>query len=275
MSVDPGTIILAAGTYQLTKESVQRILGPTFDHYGQELQSWVDRREENVARIFSKAEGKMGPNPDPDEAVAPRVLKGVLNEGAFCEDEVMAEYFGGVLASSKTHEGRDDRGTVYTSLLSRLSTYHIRAHYILYEGLRQELSGDDYDFARGDERKRVRIYLPLNAFVPSMDLTDSEINHLPNISSHICYGLHKEEIVGDTYGWGSVDNIGQLLRRFDVEEDELEPGFIFCPTPVGIGLLLWAYGRSEVLVNNFLDQDLELPEIEGIQLPEEIRVFTR
>ena len=55
-----------------------------------------------------------------------------LNEGSFTEDEVAACYLGGVLASSKTKEPRDDRGVYFNAQISRLSVFQIRLHYVVY-----------------------------------------------------------------------------------------------------------------------------------------------
>jgi hypothetical protein len=41
---------------------------------------------------------------------SPKVIKAILDDGSFCDDELTASYFGGVLASSKTEVGCDDRG---------------------------------------------------------------------------------------------------------------------------------------------------------------------
>src|SRR5208283_3371005 len=60
------------------------------------------------------------------------VLKEVLSEGYFCEDELQAMYLGGVLASSKSSVSRDDRAIAYCSLVSSLSSYQLRTHCILY-----------------------------------------------------------------------------------------------------------------------------------------------
>lgn len=62
-------------------------------------------------------------------AVPPKVLKGIIGEAPFCDDELSAEYFGGVLASSRTGVSRNDRGAAFAALVGRLSAYEIRAHF--------------------------------------------------------------------------------------------------------------------------------------------------
>lgn len=68
---------------------------------------------------------------DETEAVPPKVLRDILNEASFNDDQVSVEYFGGVLASSKSGIARDDRASTITATLSRMSTYQIRCHYVI------------------------------------------------------------------------------------------------------------------------------------------------
>ena len=108
-----------------------------------------------MRRVFAHAERKLGPEQlEAPGAVPPRVLKGVLEEGSFCEDEVMAEYLGGVLASSRSEVSVDDRGTALLAVISGLSTYQLRTHYTMYTTARQQLVGRDINLANATERKR-------------------------------------------------------------------------------------------------------------------------
>lgn len=53
-----------------------------------------------MRRIFENADRQLSDEPV-DGRVSPRVLRKVLQEGSFIEDELAAEYLGGVLASSR------------------------------------------------------------------------------------------------------------------------------------------------------------------------------
>jgi len=48
------------------------------------------------------------PNPHDGKRANQRVTRDALWNGAFTDDEVCAEYFGGILASSRTEESKDD-----------------------------------------------------------------------------------------------------------------------------------------------------------------------
>lgn len=92
--VDPATIALLGPAYLVGK-----ILGPTADYIGEGVREWTQRRTENVKRVFLRAGDKLGDELEQPGAVPPRVLKAVLDEAQFADDELMADYLGGVLAT--------------------------------------------------------------------------------------------------------------------------------------------------------------------------------
>lgn len=73
-----------------------------------------------------------GNQPPTGQAVPPLVMRDVLDDGSYRDDELTASYYGGILASSRSGISRDDRGAAFTALVGRLTTYQLRAHNILY-----------------------------------------------------------------------------------------------------------------------------------------------
>jgi hypothetical protein len=123
------------------QDAIKRLLGPTADYVGQGLKDLAAKAAENLHRVFIRSTALLGPNVDEPGAIPPRVLKDLLLEAPFVEDAVTSEYFSGVLASSRTSDGKDDRGVYFQSMLTRLSTYQIRTHYVLYRGLHDTFAG--------------------------------------------------------------------------------------------------------------------------------------
>ena len=83
--MDPGTgITLAVPAAWLA----DKILGPTAGYLGEGLKLWTQRRLENVGRIFSHAQIKLGDLVNTEGSVPPRVLRGILTEGSFCDNEL-------------------------------------------------------------------------------------------------------------------------------------------------------------------------------------------
>ena len=114
--------------------------------------------------------------------VPPRVLKGIVNEGAFCEDSIAAEYLGGVLASSRGTGSRDDRGVVMNALIGRLSVYQLRTHYILYHIIKDLYDGTGMGMPPCDSRE-MRSFLPLIAYAVAMGLHEYELAEEANVDA--------------------------------------------------------------------------------------------
>jgi hypothetical protein len=55
------------------------------------------------------ARRKLGIRAEQPGSIPARTLQKLLTDGSFVDDEICAEYFGGVLASSRSQTGRDDR----------------------------------------------------------------------------------------------------------------------------------------------------------------------
>lgn len=108
--MEPGTGLAILGSALGGAKLVEKLLGPTAEYIGSGIQSWTEHRVKNVSDIFRNAQEKLGDRIDQPGAIPPRVLKEVLNEGSFCCDPLTAEYFRGVLASSRSPVSRDDRG---------------------------------------------------------------------------------------------------------------------------------------------------------------------
>ena len=115
------------------REIINKVLGPTAEYLGEEILAGVKKkRAENTWNIFSNAEKKLGDKLDRPGQVPPKVLRTIINEGSYSDDAVATEYLGGVLASSRTEEGRDDRGDRLAKLISNMSIYQLRSHYLIY-----------------------------------------------------------------------------------------------------------------------------------------------
>lgn len=221
-----------------------KMLGPTAEYIGGGVQDWTERRVQNVQRVLGKAQRKLLPGEvDEPGGVPPRVLKGVLEEAQFADDELVAEYLGGVLASSRSENGRDDRAATYSALIGRLSTYQLRLHYALYESARRALAGEPIKLSISHERERdTKVFWPFDAIAASMAFSTKELQESPEIIKHSLHGFRREELIADTWAMGPP----QLLRQ------HAEPGGLAFPStglvvslsPMGIGLFVIAHGKK-------------------------------
>jgi hypothetical protein len=181
--MDPGTGLTILGTAIGSAKLLEKILGPTAEYLGGGIRSWAERRVNNVAKIFTIAEEKLGDRIEESGSIPPRVLKEILDEGSFCDDPLMAEYFGGVLASSRSQVSRDDRGTYWATLVARLSAYQIRTHFLVYRGIYDRFRGQDFNFNL-DDREKLSVLLPYSSYINSMEITKDEETQFVALLNH-------------------------------------------------------------------------------------------
>jgi hypothetical protein len=165
--IGQGLAILGAS--EVTKDAIQKMLAPTAEYIGAGLLSGT-RAAVNLARVLVEASRRHSFGNPVQGEIPPRVLKGVFDDAPFCEDEVMAEYLGGILASSWTSDTRDDRGITHLATIKRLSTYSLRAHCILYTTLvALHYAGDKSPLHESDAA-----HIPESYFLEAMAYADGE-----------------------------------------------------------------------------------------------------
>ena len=233
-----------------------KILGPTADYLGGELkESIAKRRMKNFESILSNAKDKLGDRIEKTGQVPPKVLKAILNDGSYCEDKLSVEYFGGVLASSKTDTGRDDRGARLAKQVDSLSTYQLRSHYLIYSAVSVLFRDGTHSFNLPEDREKMRLYIPMENYVRTMGFTQGELT--PQILGHVFHGLSKEGLIEGTWGFGGTE----VLRKMYSKAPGV--GILCTPSALGAELFLWAFGHGDKPLN-FLLAGGVAAEIEGI-----------
>jgi hypothetical protein len=253
--MDIGTGLALFGS----KDLIIKLLGPTVEYLGESGAAFTKKRIENIKRIFSKAERKLGNKLNEPGGVPPKILKGILDDGGFCEDEISAEYYGGVLASSRSGVSRDDRAVVFLTLLSRMSSYQIRTHYILYSSFWKVHKGRKINIGIDIERDQLGTSIPFLEYCDAMDFSDNESIPiiLSIILSHAVHGLYREGLIGN------FDSTGP---KYD--EPKNKSGITFFPTASGFELYLFAQGISDKPIATILESNIAISTISDISLPE-------
>ena len=250
------TVGLGAVAAYLGKDGISRILGPTADYLGGELKEFTKRRIENVGKIFSRAEKKLGDKLDCPGQVPPKVLKTIINEGSYSDDDITIEYFGGVLASSRTEISRDDRGSRLVKMIDNMSTYQIRSHYLIYSTISEKFSNNKNSFGLSEDRYKMQLFMPGQDYVDAMEFTQQEWDNR-QILSHIFHGLSTDVLIEGTWRFGNQDSLKKIVNT--VPSD----GIICTPSALGVELFLWAFGHGDKQLDFLLADDFS-PEIEGI-----------
>jgi len=261
--MDPGTGLTLLGSAIGGAKVIEKLLGPTADYVGVGLLNWAEKRVHNTSRIFEKAASKLGDKMEDPGAVPPRVLKEILDEGSYCDDELTAEYFGGVLASSRTGVDRDDRAASYLKLTSELSAYQIRFHYAVYTSWRMLFAGTDLRPTFGEDLDKMWLFLPESFLTPAMEFVPGE--PAGDILMHCTSGLNRLGLLSESH-WGNPEHVNPLNKKRGWCEVS-EWGMCVQPTQFGIDYWLWAVGLGTVNRTSFLDGDLVLPKLPDIIIP--------
>ena len=248
--------IVAGGVVYTAQNLLLRLLGPTFDYLGDDLKGLAEKRKETFDRIVLSASKKLGDRLNDPGQVSPRVLRTILDEGSFSDNRIAVEYFGGVLASSRTEFSRDDRGARVARMIDSLSAYQIRTHYLIYSSISDLFSKDSNSFALTEDREKMQLFKPSQGFYECMEFSPQEWSE-GQILNHILHGLSTDGLLGDNWGFGSKDTIGRFSSKIP------EDGIVCTPTALGAELFLWAFGHGDKHLDFLLARNFAT-EIEGI-----------
>ena len=261
------SIGIPVGAAILLQDSINRILGPTSDYLGDSLRTFVENPKNSqvaikIANTLSVAKKRLGNKIHEPGQIPLRIARTILSEAAYSESDIAVEYFGGVLASSRTRDGRDDRGVMIAKIVTSLSTYQLRAHYLIYSTISGLYSNSRLSFGNSFDKQLMTIRFSHKRFIEAMDMTELEWkNH--QIWSHIFDGLHREYILDDhRLGFDEepdVPNIGKGSMPND--------GGLTCkPTSLGAELFLWAFGHSDKELDFLFSQSFEIEDVPALIL---------
>jgi hypothetical protein len=247
--MDPISTVGAGLAVIGSKDILVKILGPTADYVGGEVKNFVAKCNVNLDNIFIRAQKKLGDRISEDGQVSPRVLKHVIDEGRFCEDSIVADYYGGVLASSKSEIERDDRGVAVLATIKSLSVYQLRLHYLFYSLVYDMYKGKGKRL--GTDRAQMSIYIPISVYLEAMSFSPSE--NVSAILIHSVEGLVRSGLVESNFSYGSQE---YLSKRFP---SATEPGIIMAPSVFGAEVFLWGQGVKGATGHEVVDEHLKLP----------------
>ncbi len=142
---------------------IKKVLGPVLDELGSDFKKLYSiGRDKIVLSAIKKIK-----NPEDGARANLRVARDVFWNGSFTDEAICAEYFGGILASSRSSDGKDDRGIYYLDIIKSFSSNQLRLHYIIYHalnkllvatpekgnlniGMSSELQNEELWFSRGE-----------------------------------------------------------------------------------------------------------------------------
>jgi hypothetical protein len=244
---------------------IKRVLGPPADAIGEQLATYVKFRGDNAMQILENAAAKA--NLDESGSVPPRVAWTILNDGSWCDDPVMVEYLGGALASARTG-GRDDRSARWASLVTHMSAYEIRAHYIVYRAIREVHRGgrdtlpDSHGGLAYQHISQIPILMDLSDFASAMEFTEGENPDL--LLAHAVQGLRRENLVRKI----SYCDADASDRKYVDDAPFSDASISVIPSLDGAELYLFAFGQSHRDALELVSEDWsDEVGVEGARVP--------
>lgn len=247
------TIGLGAIAAYLGKDGIGKLLGPTCDYLGKEIQEWVEKRHNNVERIFDIACRRVGDELDEPGGVSPRILKEVLAEGSFVDDSLTAEYFGGLLACSRSDQADNDFYISTIKLIAQMSNIEIRTHYMLYLAVYRSLHAKSRSWQNIPPVYNL-FYIDTNDFLVAADLKD-QVSNNPVILNLCFSNLERNNLVSNAF-WGKPEF---LRTKYELLPKALPQNHAICFTPTyhGIELFMYANGLRKFSPNQIHEQIID------------------
>jgi len=245
--MDPGTDIVV----HVTSKVIEKLVGPTVDQWGENFRSWLEKG--GLTRVFRSAVKKLGNSIDSPGTVPARVLKGVIDAGQFCDDELAADYLGGVLASSRTPMGIDDRGLTFLALTSQLSSFQIRLHYLCYTFWHHRFHKNWLRHSFGEDNDKMTIAVTWEFILQNMPLYEPQRSE--SIYLHSVMGLQRLGLLDNLVEGLTLDlNNFANKKGWKLPDDTL---FIVRPTTFGGEYYIWGTGNGTALIT---EQHVTLPD---------------
>jgi len=245
-------------TEPIASSLLVRVLGTSADAVDEALRRFTAYQLRNVERILQRADAKSR-SAEESSSVSLRVAHVLLEDGSYCDDELMADYLGGLLAGSRTPEGRDDRAVAWSKVLTSLSSLQVRAHYLLYREWAARLrTVAVYELGVDAGRMQATMEVASSEFVKFL-VAESEVDE-NDAMSHAIGGLARVGLLEDKY-----------LYNNDVVR--------VVPSIMGIELYGWAQGLPGLSPRGFASKaqpfDLEdaIPRLSSVifaKLPEHV-----
>ena len=162
----------------------QQLFGKTLAEMGDDLNKVY---KSNRDKLLAKAAAKVS---DPNDGAKPnlRVARDVIWNGAVTDDEVCAEYFGGLLAASRSADGKDDSALIYVDCIKALSSKQLHLHFVIYNSLNALLikAGKPVNPGMQDELGQVEVWFAMQELTVRLGLN-------PLIDLNV---LHRQGLIG-------------------------------------------------------------------------------
>lgn len=193
-----------------------KLLGKTAETIAQDLASLYKVGRDKIIQVAIR---KIK-NPDDGTIANLRVARDVFWNGSYSDESICAEYFGGILAASRSKDGKDDTGVFYVDIIKSLSSGQLKVHYIIYRTLNMMLISDESknNLNPGQESELQGLRLTFSMIGIQEQLGSEDLGA-------ILHGLHAKGLIG----YFQTDNC-------KLDDGSHIPNLTVAPTTLGIQL---------------------------------------
>lgn len=195
--------------------AVKKLLGPALNEIGKDLKALYKIGRD---KIIVAATRKV--NLEDGQRANLRVARDVFFNGSFTDEAICAEYFGGILAASRSEDGKNDSGVFYVDIIKSMSSGQLKMHYIIYRTLNKELVANEQKKTLNpgmeSELHREKLFFPLIKIIEQFRNEDM---------GSILHGLHAKNLIGSFQ-----------TQNYKLENNKEMSYFEVQPTPLGIQL---------------------------------------
>ena len=109
----------------------KKTLSPLFEEFGEDIKKlYATWRDLIITKTYNKIIDK-----DDNKILNLRITRDIFWSGSYSDELICAEYFGWILASSRTIDWKDDGWIHYVETIKWLSSKQLLLHYIIYNSL--------------------------------------------------------------------------------------------------------------------------------------------
>lgn len=216
------------------------------------LEAWRQHQTEQIkTRLARTREGAEHAAKGRALRPAERVAYKALAEAAISDDELIADYVGGVLAASGPN---DDTGAAVVAQIGRLSSLQLRLHYVIYRELRRLWQMNSWPLNLYDVKSN-----------PIIELDVFQALGAQNVSKlqSALYVLLREGLIAEPWAIEPVDQDGQVSTVV-----------WFRTSGPGAELFLWGHGVSPADANRIVDPELRLSVLTDVPKTPKSRIRT-
>lgn len=165
-------------SFEAAQSVLSRICLPAAEELGLMFQDKVRYwRLNNIIKIIQKSEGKMDFSDEKLTLSAhPRVVKEIMENGSWCDDETLQEMWAGLIASSCDKNNGDDINLLFVNTLKNLTSNQAKILNYICDNCQMEVDKNGFIFAEHIDLDLEQIYQILG--VQEIHKIDTEFDNM-------------------------------------------------------------------------------------------------